>query len=293
VCLWRRPNASVTHSGLSCSPTGRTCRLGRRLLLTRRRETETPTTSPGLSDTEMSAVSRGLGMGMMSVEDEGLTPTPVSLPSGLAAPDADAAQPASVTRVGDEASEGQLSDPRELKNNGQQEDNIDFGQYRDGLKNLQGGLNDLEGDVQVPEDLPPIGSVQIPQIPIGSREEDSDHRPLDDISLNDDYLDVLPLDEIDDMRLDEASAAPFSLNPLPLHNKPSTVFVGIAVALTGIVSVLGVYITWKRDRLSGRWRGLDPELSNENRSLLGKQGVGSYGSVVATEVTPVEDDGAL
>jgi hypothetical protein len=112
---------------------------------------------------------------------------------------------------------------------------------------------------------------------------------VDDISLNDE----LPLDEIDDQRLNEASAAPFAINPLPLHNKPSTVFLGIAVALTGIVSVLGLFITWKRDRLSGRWRGLDPELTNENRSLLGKQGMGSYGSVVATEVTPVEDDGAL
>ena len=60
------------------------------------------------------------------------------------------------------------------------------------------------------------------------------------------------------------------------------------------MSALGVYITWKRDRLSGRWRGFDAEMTNpEHRSLLGKQGVGSYGAVVDTEVTAVEDDGAL
>jgi len=264
----------------------------RQLLLLRKRETVAPTASPGLSDTELSAVSKGLAMGMMSVEEEHhTTTTPASLGSGLAnglaTLDADPQETRSGTAEGEEASEGELSDPRE-EGEEDEADDIDLGHFRDGLKNL-------EGDVQVPENLPPIGTVEIPHDPIGTSEEaadDSDLRPLEeDIQLNDD----LPLDAIDDERLNEASAAPFVLNPLPLsHNKPSTVFLSVAVALTGVVSALGVYITWKRDRLSGRWRGFDAEMTNpEHRSLLGKQGVGSYGAVVDTEVTAVEDDGAL
>jgi hypothetical protein len=64
-----------------------TCRAAarRQLLLLRKREPVAPTASPGLSDTELSAVSKGLAMGMMSVEEEHrTTPTPASLGSGLA-----------------------------------------------------------------------------------------------------------------------------------------------------------------------------------------------------------------
>lgn len=114
---------------------GGVCRWGRKLLM-KHEETDAPTASPGLSNTEMSAVSKGLAMGMMSVDEAEAAPLP-----------------------GDEATiDDAVESDAPVEE--EEEEDLDLGQFRSGLKDMEGDVgHGVGGPVEVRQCHNSISSV--------------------------------------------------------------------------------------------------------------------------------------